>query len=361
MNQVRFHSFCPPDAAFTATDELGLYLQIEPGTWNTFSPGSAMDEFLYLETEKILKAYGNHPSFVLFSPSNEPNCNWQWTQITRGVRPVNLDKLPRGLQPIVSVIDDWNRNWKLGAIFECKVGAGNLLVCAFDLERDLENRPVARQLRRSLLDYAASEKFQPKTEVSAAEFRGVLFDTRIMRKLGARATADGVDASAAIDGDPNTSWIVGEAGRNRKAAPYPHELTITFPTPVEMGGVVFMPRQNDRDHLGDIRGYKLETSNDGNNWFPRAQGELASMWNPQRLAFATGPVSAKQLRLTALSGFGNDGSSAIAELAVIYAGPKLAVKDSGNVEYRRSHSTSTDVDEGPDAPARRTNAIPRNQ
>ena len=300
----------------------------------------------------------NHPALAGFP--TEPNCDWQWTQITRGVRPVNLDRLPSGLQPIVSAIDDWNRNWKLGAIFECKVGAGRLLVSSFDLSTDLVARPVARQLRRSLLDYMAGEQFQPKVEVFAAEFRGVLFDTRIMRKLGAKATGGGVDATAAIDGDPNSSWVVGESGRNREGAPHPHELTITFPAPVVMGGVVLMPRQNDRDHLGDIRSYKLETSDDGTNWFPRLHGELASTWNPQRLVFAEGPVSAKYLRFTALSGFGNDTSAALAELAVIYGGPKLAAQESGNVDYRRSRSTSTDVDEGMDAPVRRTNAIPRN-
>jgi hypothetical protein len=323
-------------------------LDVVPVFWNRLmSPGWGRMLGLWCDT--------NHPSLAGFP--TEPNCDWQWTQITRGVRPVNLDKLPRGLQPIVSAIDDWNRNWKLGAIFECKVGTGRLLVSSFELTTDLEKRPVARQLRRSLLDYMASEKFQPKVEVSAAEFRSVLFDTRIMRRLGAKATGAGVDASAAIDGDPNSLWTAGESGRNRKAAPSPHELTITFPAPVVMNGVVLIPRQNDRDHLGDIRSYTLETSDDGTNWFPRLHGELASTWNPQRLVFAQGSVSAKQLRFTARSGFGNDNSVALAELAVIYSGPKLDVNDSGNMEYRRSRSTSADVDEAGETSGTRTNAI----
>ena len=325
-------------------------LDVVPVFWNRLmSPGWGRMLGLWCDT--------NHPALAGFP--TEPTCDWQWTQITRGVRPVNLDRLPRGLQPIVSAIDDWNRNWKLGAIFECEVGAGRLLVSSFDLITDLEKRPVARQLRRALLDYMASDKFQPKTEVTAAEFRTVLFDTRIMRKLGARATGDGLDASAAIDGDPNSVWIAGESGRNRKGAPYPHELTIIFPAPVAMTGIVLMPRQNDRDHLGDVRGYSLASSDDGTNWQNVAQGELASTWNPQRLDFGR-TLTAQQLKFTALSAFGSDTSAAVAELAVIYAGPKLTVKDSGNVEYRRSRSTSTDVDESVDAPVRRTNAIPRN-
>jgi hypothetical protein len=320
-----------------------------PIFWNRLmNPGWARMLGLWCDT--------NHPALAEFP--TEPNCDWQWTQITRSVRPVNLENLPRGLQPIVSAIDDWNRNWKLGAIFEARVGKGGLLVCAFDLERDLENRPVVRQLRRSLLDYMASEKFQPKTEISVAEFQGLHFDSRIMRELGAKVSADGSDASAAIDGDPNTVWIIGAAPRGGRGSPHPHGLTITFPALVPINGIVLMPRQNDRDHLGDVRGYKIEASDDGQQWREIMKGELASTWNPQRINFGQ-TVTAKQIKFTALSGFGNDSSTALAELAVIYAGPKLASSETGALEYRRSRSTSTDVDENVDAPAARSNSIPR--
>jgi hypothetical protein len=257
---------------------------------------------------------------------------------------VNLDRLPRELQPIVSAIDDWNRNWKLGAIFECRVGSGRLLVSAFDLLDDPYRHPVERQLFRSLLDYMATEKFQPKIELSAADFKTVLFDTRIMKKLGAKASGEG-NVSAVLDGDPNTTWIAGGSGRRASGTKHPHVLTITFSSPVKMNGIMMMPRQNDRDHLGDIREYKIESSEDGESWTQIAQGELASTWNPQRIEFARS-IAAKELRFTALSGFGRDTSAALAEIAVIYAGPKLGGKDTGGIEYHESRSTSTDVDEG---------------
>jgi beta-galactosidase len=298
----------------------------------------------------------NHPALTGFP--TEANCDWQWTQILRGVRPMNLDRLPRGLQPIVQAIDDWNRNWKLGALFECRTGKGRLMVSSFDLMTDPQNRPVARQLLRSLLDYMGSERFQPKTEVSVAEFRTVLFDTRIMRKLEAKAEGEGPVASA-IDGDPNTYWVTGGTGRNATGRKHPHQLTVSFPKSVAMNGVVIMPRQNDRDHLGDVRQYKLESSEDGQQWTELSQGELPSSWNPQRIAFER-TITARQLRFTALSGYGRDTSVALAELAVVYAGPKLGDKEFGAIEYRRSRSTSADVDEGGDAPVVQTNAIPRN-
>lgn len=76
FNFVRCHSFCPPEAAFLAADEMGIYIQVECGMWNTFFEGSPMLGILEEETRKILRAFGHHPSFVMLSPSNEPGGNW---------------------------------------------------------------------------------------------------------------------------------------------------------------------------------------------------------------------------------------------------------------------------------------------
>jgi len=90
----------------------------------------------------------------------EANCDWQWTQLVNNVRSVNLSKAPASLRPIVSAIDDWNRNWRLGVIFECNVGPGRLLVSAINLDKESGGSEL-QQLRRSLLDYMAGEKFKP--------------------------------------------------------------------------------------------------------------------------------------------------------------------------------------------------------
>jgi len=286
----------------------------------------------------------NHPALAEFP--TEANCDWQWTQIIRGVRAVNLDKLPRGLQPIVSAVDDWNRNWKLGVVFEACVGAGRLVVCSIDLERS--QSPVAKQLQRSLLDYMAGGKFAPKTAISAAEFLGLNFDSRIMSHLGATVEAGGDNVSGVIDGDPNTYWSVGAPARNRDAsaaAKRPHVLTIRFPQPVAMDGLIVMPRQNDRDHVGDVRGYEIQASDDGTNWQSVAQGEMVSSFDPKTIRFSK-TITAKQIKFSSLSGFGNDPATAIAEIAVMYAGPKLSGKSGGDIQYQRVRSTSTDVDEG---------------
>ena len=76
LNGMRFHSWCPPDAAFTAADELGFYLQPECGMWNSFDAEGKMLAVLNDETARMLKAYGNHPSFLMLGATNEPAGNY---------------------------------------------------------------------------------------------------------------------------------------------------------------------------------------------------------------------------------------------------------------------------------------------
>ena len=76
LNHVRFHSYCPPEAAFIAADKLGIYFHIECSSWanqgSSIGNGGPIDKFIYDESDRILKAYGNHPSFCMLAYGNEP-------------------------------------------------------------------------------------------------------------------------------------------------------------------------------------------------------------------------------------------------------------------------------------------------
>ncbi len=76
LNHVRFHSFCPPEAAFVAADRLGIYFHIECSSWanqgTSIGDGSTIDKFIYEEGDRIIKEYGNHPSFCMLAYGNEP-------------------------------------------------------------------------------------------------------------------------------------------------------------------------------------------------------------------------------------------------------------------------------------------------
>ena len=85
-----------------------------------------------------------------------------------------LDGLPKELRPTVQVIDDWFTARKLALAFEARVNGGRLLVTSIDLESGLEGNPVARQMRHSLLRYAASDRFAPQVEVSGDAIRALM-------------------------------------------------------------------------------------------------------------------------------------------------------------------------------------------
>lgn len=84
FNAVRFHSSCPPEAAFIAADELGLYMQVEffwMDGWMGYKDliggnNKELNDFVLREFKQAIKMYGNHPSMMLISFGNELGGNF---------------------------------------------------------------------------------------------------------------------------------------------------------------------------------------------------------------------------------------------------------------------------------------------
>lgn len=76
LNHMRFHSYCPPEAAFEAADRLGIFFHVECSSWanqgTSVGDGKSVDKFIYEEGDRIIKKYGNHPSFCMMAYGNEP-------------------------------------------------------------------------------------------------------------------------------------------------------------------------------------------------------------------------------------------------------------------------------------------------
>ena len=76
LNHMRFHSWCPPEAAFIAADLTGFYLQPEGPSWanhgSSIGEGKPIDQFIYDETNRMTKSYGNYASFCMMAYGNEP-------------------------------------------------------------------------------------------------------------------------------------------------------------------------------------------------------------------------------------------------------------------------------------------------
>jgi hypothetical protein len=103
--------------------------------------------------------------------------DWQWWYLIHRAGALRLDGLPKDLDPIVRVIDDWVTARPLALIIEAKAGAGKIVVCGFNFPSDLSD-PVSRQMRHSLLDYMASGAFHPKTEVNSQQLRNLAAGSR---------------------------------------------------------------------------------------------------------------------------------------------------------------------------------------
>lgn len=112
-----------------------------------------------------------HPALRSFP--TEFHSNWQWWELVHGAAAMELEALPPELRPIVQPIDTWFRNKRLGLLFEAKVGEGKLMVCSMDLTSDLDKRPVARQMRYSVLQYMASGAFDPAVAVDVEALRSL--------------------------------------------------------------------------------------------------------------------------------------------------------------------------------------------
>lgn len=113
-----------------------------------------------------------HPALANFP--TEMHSNWQWWDICKNATTMELDSLKNNMQPIIRMVDNFYKNRNLGLLFEVKVGDGKLLVCSSDLTKNIDTRPVARQLRYSLLKYMESEMFNPEEEIRFEQIKQAL-------------------------------------------------------------------------------------------------------------------------------------------------------------------------------------------
>ncbi|WP_299664594.1 sugar-binding domain-containing protein [uncultured Polaribacter sp.] len=97
--------------------------------------------------------------------------DWQWWDLCMNSKSIIIDNLE--VDPIVRVIDNFVTNHHLSNIFETKIGEGKLLFSSIDLISNLEKRPVAKQLRYSLLEYMVSDEFAPLKSLKAKDLENI--------------------------------------------------------------------------------------------------------------------------------------------------------------------------------------------
>ena len=122
-----------------------------------------------------------HPIFKGFP--TEMHTNWQWFPVIKASYPMMLDNTGKDYRPIIQVIDNIERNHKLGLVFEFQIGKGKLLVCMADLEA-ASSYPEGRAFYRSVLQYMTSEDFAPKTNITLEDFQKLMTTPVVEGKIG---------------------------------------------------------------------------------------------------------------------------------------------------------------------------------
>lgn len=257
-----------------------------------------------------------HPAFAEFP--NEGVSDWQWHGLLAGATTFDLTGAPAALRPLVQPVPDFHNNTRLGQVFEGRVGAGALLVCGYDVQSRLEERPAARQFRRSLFRYAAGEAFRPAVELppdwiaSRLQPAGLAAPGATVSRVSSEDVANGHRAANVLDGDPATFW---HTRWQPQPDPPPHELVIDLGRAREFSGLTFVPRQdqsNGRIARADVF-VSLAADAPGER-----VGELRSGDTVERLTlrFAR-PVQARFLRLVVAAEVNNRPFAALAELDIL--------------------------------------------
>lgn len=163
--------FLMPDAASVQNNSIdGLF---PPDFWN-YGMFKGISEWTNMPVSPGTLGILTNPEHPVFNSfPTESHTNWQWFSIIKASNPLILNCTDKTYRPIIQVIDNMERNNKLGLIFEFKVGEGKLLVCMSELKK-IKEQPEAAQLYNSIINYMESDKFNPLTTIDENLLKKIL-------------------------------------------------------------------------------------------------------------------------------------------------------------------------------------------
>ncbi len=278
----------------------------EPIFWNTqWFPGQNRQLGILCDPQ--------HPAFAGFP--NDGCTDWQWWELLNQSVVARLEAVAPGFRPLVQVIDDWNKNRLLGAVFEARVDKGRLLVCTLDIDTALSQRPAADALRRSLLRYMNSPDFAPATEMAFKDLRRMFSGGESpIAQVEADSAAPGYPPENAVDGDRDTVW---HTPWENSPPTFPHALKILFHREISLIGLRYVPRQDVPN--GRTGNYEVYAAKDGRNWGTAIATGTLDGGAAQEIHFPS-PVCTRWLRFVALNNPAGEPFTSIAELEPLTQG-----------------------------------------
>lgn len=121
-----------------------------------------------------------HPALKNYPTSF--HTDWQWFTVVSNSYPLIIDRLPKDFDPVIEVIDNVERNYRLALMLECNVGKGKLMILNADMEKASE-RPEGEWLLQSVKEYMASKDCKPKLTLSEEQLVNLLTKPSVDRLI----------------------------------------------------------------------------------------------------------------------------------------------------------------------------------
>ncbi len=155
------------DAHGCANPKATIYSSFVPVYWGTtWFPGQRATT-LGMVVQAQSKAFASFPT--------DDWQDWQWKHLVNGAKTFRLSGTATDFEPLAMPVVDFHKPALAALLFEAQVGDARVLVSGINLSSP---RPEARQLRRSLLDYVASEDFNPTGSLFEDTFNALFYDVR---------------------------------------------------------------------------------------------------------------------------------------------------------------------------------------
>ncbi|MHA7963948.1 sugar-binding domain-containing protein [Paenibacillus sp. CAU 1782] len=225
-----------------------------------------------------------HPALAGFPTSDYAEHQWK-DLLDRSVSLFIDDGIP--FNPIVQVIPNFYHNRKLANLVEYKAGKGKLLICGIDIQNDLEARPVADQLRRSLVAYMTSEAFAPESSIEVDAARELLKKKEPDAASGATQRLAGSELAIGKEASSDSA-ATGDHGPSKGNDGIGHT---TWLAADDAAGHWW---QVDLGEVRSITGTKVKFHQEGNFLYVIQVSSDGSTWNV--VANQTGQTSTEQER-----------------------------------------------------------------
>jgi hypothetical protein len=113
-----------------------------------------------------------HPALRLFP--HDSFSDWHWYSLVNDTPAICLDIVPF-IEPVVEVVDNFNRAKRLCYAFEARVGDGRLFVSTWRLyDAAVAGLPEGRFLLNQIVAYLSGDSFTPSAQLSVGQLLGLL-------------------------------------------------------------------------------------------------------------------------------------------------------------------------------------------